>query len=241
MAQYFGGTWDGAPFEVFGTPHLIAIGILLAINLAFIPLRRHPRPKLQAGIRYGLAAILLVDELGWHLWNVHIGTWTVQTMLPLHLCSVLIYVSAIMLINKNYRLFEFVYFLGIGGALQGFLTPDAGQFGFPHFIFFQVLISHGGIVTAGIYMAVAERYRPTWASVKRVFIVSNIYMVLVGIVNWAIGSNYLFLAHKPATASLMDIMGPWPWYILSLEVVGLVMVLLLYLPFMRPQKQSVTV
>jgi len=231
MAQYFGGEWNGAPFELFGTAHLVAIGILIAINISLIGLRRHPRPKMQPAIRYGLAAILLINELGWHLWNIHVGTWSIKTMLPLHLCSAMVYIAAIMLINKNYTLFEFVYFLGIGGALQAFLTPDAGQFGFPHFIFFQILISHGAIVTAGIYMAVVEGYRPTWQSVKRVAIVTNIYMALVGGVNWAIGTNYLFINGKPQTASLMDFLGPWPWYILSLEAIGVVMFLLLYAPF----------
>ncbi len=238
MAQYFGGIWQGEPFRIFGTPHLVAIGILVAINLALVGWRHHISPRGRATIRYGLAAILLVDELGWHLWNIATNQWTIQTMLPLHLCSALVFVAAIMLINKNYTLFEFVYFLGIGGALQAFLTPDAGQFGFPHFIFFQILISHGAIVTAGIYMTVVEGYRPTWQSVKRVVIVMNVYMVLVGIVNWAIGSNYLFIARKPASASLMDFLGPWPWYIISLEVVGLVMILLLYAPFARRKKTA---
>ncbi len=238
MAQYFGGTWQGEPFQIFGTPHLVAIGMLVALNLALVGWRRRFSPRGRVIIRYGLAAILLIDELGWHLWNIATDRWTIQTMLPLHLCSALVFVAAIMLINKNYTLFEFVYFLGIGGALQAFLTPDAGQFGFPHFIFFQVLISHGAIVTAGIYMTVVEGYRPTWQSVKRVVIVMNVYMVLVGIVNWAIGSNYLFIARKPASASLMDFLGPWPWYIISLEVVGLVMILLLYIPFARRKETA---
>ena len=231
MAEFFGGEWHGTPFQLFGTAHLIAIAVLIAVNLSFIALRRHPRPAFQRGFRIGLAILLLVNEAAWHLWNIHIGTWNIQTMLPLHLCSALVFVAAAMLITKNYTLYEFVYFLGIGGALQGFLTPEIGNFGFPHFLFFQALLSHGGIVTAGIYMTVVERYRPTWQSLKRVAIVTNIYMVLVGIVNWAIGSNYLFINGKPQTASLMDFLGPWPWYILSLEIIGVVMFLLLYAPF----------
>ena len=31
--------------------------------------------------------------------------------------------------------------------------------------------------------------------------------------------------------SLIDVLGPWPWYILALEGVGLVLFFLLYLPF----------
>ncbi len=238
MEQFFSGNWQGAPFQLFGPPHLMALAILVAVNLSFLFLRRTPNVAVRRGVRYALAAILLLDELGWHLWNVHVGIWQIQTMLPLHLCSVMVYLSAIMLISKNYTLYEFVYFLGIGGASQAFITPDAGIYGFPHFIFFQVLISHGAIITAGIYMTVVEGYRPTWQSVKRVAIITNVYLVLVGIVNWAIGSNYLFLARKPASASLMDFLGPWPWYIISLEVVGLVMMLLLYAPFAVKDKKD---
>jgi hypothetical integral membrane protein (TIGR02206 family) len=60
---------------------------------------------------------------------------------------------------------------------------------------------------------------------------ANLYMLLVGLVNALIGSNYLFIAHKPYTPSLLDVLGPWPWYILSAEAVGLAVGLLLYLPF----------
>jgi len=44
--------------------------------------------------------------------------------------------SATMLVNGSYGLYEFVYLLGIAGASQALLTPDAGAYGFPHFRFF---------------------------------------------------------------------------------------------------------
>jgi hypothetical integral membrane protein (TIGR02206 family) len=53
----------------------------------------------------------------------------------------------------------------------------------------------------------------------------------VGIVNALLGSNYLFIAHKPATASLLDVLPPWPWYLPILEAIALVLIGLLYLPF----------
>jgi hypothetical integral membrane protein (TIGR02206 family) len=160
-------------------------------------------------------------------------------MLPLHLCSVLVWLGAYMLVTKSYTIYEFSYFLGIAGALQALLTPDVGIYGFPHFRFFQTMISHGTIILSAIYMTFVEGYRPTWKSVIRVMVWMNVYMVAIGIVNWLIGSNYLFIAHKPETASLIDVLGPWPWYILSLEAIGLVLCLLLYLPYaIRDQRAA---
>lgn len=244
MEEFFAFDYHGAPFELFGTAHLIALGVVLAINLLIITYRKQFTPQFQKSFRIGLATILLVDEAAWHAWNYFTGQWTIQTMLPIHLCSILVFASAYMLLTRNYRIYEFAYFLGIGGALQALLTPDAGIYGYPHFRFFQVIISHGSIVTAAIYMTFVEGYRPYLSSLKRVFIWTNIYMVGVFILNQVIGSNYLFIAHKPETASLIDVLGPWPWYILSLEALGAVMCLILYLPFaisdMRKKQVPVT-
>lgn len=231
MNDFFTYNYQGAPFELFGTAHLVALAVVLAINLFIGLVWKNPSESAKRAFRYSLAAILLVNESLWHWWNWTSGVWTIQTMLPLHLCSVLVFASAYLLITKAYPVYEFVYLLGIAGATQALLTPDAGRFGYPHFRFFQVIISHGAIVTTAIYLTAHENMRPTWRSVWRVILYTNIYMLFVGVVNWLIGSNYLFIARKPDTASLIDLLGPWPFYILPLELIGLVMSVLLYLPF----------
>jgi uncharacterized membrane protein YwaF len=33
-------------------------------------------------------------------------------------------------------------------------------------------------------------------------------------------ANYFFLMHKPITASILDILGPWPWYIIQGDLVA---------------------
>ena len=231
MTQFFSGDYNGEPFELFGIPHLVALTIILVINLGLIAAGRRLSERRRAAIRYTLAAVLLIDEALWHGWNWSIGEWSVRTMLPLHLCSVLVFLSALMLIRKSYAIFEFAYLLGIAGALQALLTPDAGPYGFPHFRFFQVMISHGSIITAAIYMAAVEGYRPTVGSIKRVLVRGNAYALGVGLVNALIGSNYLYIARKPETASLMDVLPPWPWYLPILELLALLMIGLLYLPY----------
>ncbi len=231
MGNFFAKDWSGAPFELFGTAHLIGLALIALFNVYLIYFRDHSSATARRNLRYGLAAVLVLNEVAWHLWNWKIGQWTIQTMLPLHLCSVLVWLCAYMLITKNRAIYEFAYLLGIAGALQALLTPDAGIYGFPHFRFFQVLLSHGAIVTAAIYMTVVEGYHPTWRSVKRVLVGSYLYMLNVWVINDLIGSNYLYIAHKPETASLMDVLPPWPWYIPIIIALAVGFVLLFYLPF----------
>jgi hypothetical integral membrane protein (TIGR02206 family) len=80
-------------------------------------------------------------------------------------------------------------------------------------------------------MAVVERYRPYWKTFLKVAIGGNIYMAVIFVVNRLIDSNYLFISHKPETASLMDVLPPWPYYILFLELIAFVTFLILYLPY----------
>lgn len=231
MDGIFSKTWSRGPFVLFSPSHLIAIGIIVLVNLSLLYFRRDTDEQHRKIFRYTIAALLLVNETLWHLWNLVNGTWTIQTTLPLHLCSVFVFLSAFMLVTKSYPIYEFAYFLGIGGATQAILTPDLGIYTFPHIRYFQVFISHGCIVTAAVYMTVVEGYRPTWASFKRVAIWTNVYMVAVFIINELIGSNYMFIAHKPETPSLIDLLGPWPWYLISLEAIGFALFFLLFLPF----------
>lgn len=231
MNEFFALDWSGEPFILFGTKHLIALALVAMVNVALMVIGQRVPTRWRPTIRYTLAAILIVDEIGWHYWNWVTEQWTIQATLPFHLCSVLVFLSAYMLVTKSYGIFEFAYLLGIAGASQALLTPDAGIYGFPHFRFFQVFVSHGAIVTAAVYMAAVEGYRPIPRSIRNVLVKGNLYMIAVGILNALIGSNYLYIARKPETASLLDVLPPWPWYIPILEMIALLMIGLLYLPY----------
>ncbi|GEM_PF-3769500 len=74
-------------------------------------------------IRWAFAIIIVLNESALHVWSAYWGIGDIQTMLPLHACSVIIWLSAYMLITKNYTIYELVYFIGLGGAMQAVLTP----------------------------------------------------------------------------------------------------------------------
>lgn len=230
MDQFFTADYQGAPFAFLGPAHLATLAAIIVLNI-ILSRFKGASESTRRKIRVAMGIILWVNEASYHLWNIYYGRWSIQEHLPLHACSVLIWLAGFMLIFKNYTLYEFTYFMGIGGAIQALLTPDIGIYGYPHFRFFQTFISHGLLVTSAVYLTVVEGMRPTWKSLLKVVLVLNLYMAVVFVINQLIGSNYLFVAHKPYTPSLLDMLPAWPWYILYIEAIGLVVFFLLYVPF----------
>jgi hypothetical integral membrane protein (TIGR02206 family) len=155
----------------------------------------------------------------------------VRVDLPLHLCDLTTLLSIALLLTRSRWLYDFVYFLGVGGAIQALVTSNVGIYGFPHLYFVTSMVLHGGIITTGLYFTVVEGFRPAWRTLMRVAGYMLAYTAAIFVLNLLIGSNYLFIGHRPEFPSLIDELGPWPWYVLSLVGVGLASLLLLYLPF----------
>ena len=222
----------GHAFVLFSPPHWISLLVLLAIFSSIWFFRDwFSKPKIDLRTRWIIAILLLTQELSLNIWQLSIGTWDAGSTLPLHLCGVGIVLAAFLMINRNYLLYELVYFWGLGGAIQALITPDIGAYGYPHYRFFQFFFSHGILIFASLYMTWIGGMRPTHRSIWKVMGITNIYLVFIAGVNYVTDGNYLFICHKPVNGSIIDFLGPWPWYILSLEVVALISFYIYYSPF----------
>ena len=231
MGPFFSANYTGPGFAILGTAHVAALAAILLLNLVLLRFR-HADEGIRHRVRLTLAISIWTDEIAWHGWNLAVGTWRFQNLLPLNMCTVLIWLSGFMLLYRDFRIYEFAYFLGIGAAIQYLATPDLGIYGFPHFRFFQAFVGHGLLLTAPIYMTLVEGFRPRWTSLLRVVVWTNVYMAMIYMLNSTIGSDFLMLNAKPATPSLLDLLPPWPYYIVYMELIGLITLLLLYAPFM---------
>jgi hypothetical integral membrane protein (TIGR02206 family) len=92
---------------------------------------------------------------------------------------------------------------------------------FPSYPSIYFFLAHGGVVigTAMLIFARVVTIRP--GSHWRGFAYLNVYVAAIGIFNAIFGTNYVYLCRKPESASLLDLFGPWPVYLLVAEVFAL--------------------
>jgi len=228
------------PFVPFSAPHLLMLLTLIVFSflLYIFRFRLRKSPKGKHLLRYALAALLAVSQAVLDAWNIAEGAWNPKYTLPLELCSITLLLSIVMLLTRSRLLYGILFFAGIGGALQALLTPNLA-FGYPHIRFFQFFIAHMLIVLASLYMTWIENYKPSWRSVGLTMVFLNVAAVIVGTADYFLGANYMFLMHKPSTPSLLDFIGPHPYYLLVEEGIALLIFALMQLIFfVLPAKWS---
>ncbi|WP_169083345.1 TIGR02206 family membrane protein [Paenibacillus sp. PL91] len=215
-------------FEMFSAAHFVGLAAAIVVFVGIIVFRKPMRkPAVNRKVRYGLASLLIVCEASLQLSYFLDHSWGVGS-LPFQLCSLMVLVSALLLFSNKKNLYDVVFFLGSMGALQALLTPNLDET-FPHFRYFHFFIAHIGIIGAALFIMAVERYRPTIRSVLKAIVWLHVLAVPAAITNTVTGTtNFMFLAHKPGTASLLDLLGPWPWYLLQLEVIVFAICSMLY-------------
>ena len=217
---------------LFGPLHLTILGLTLAVPFALSRCtRRDQRPGLARSLALSIAALLILNRLMALAWGVHMGTLTRwQDALPMHLCDWASFAVLAALIRRGQLAYELAYLWGLAGTFQAVLTPDLAVT-FPNPLFIGFFVDHCGIIVSALFLTWGLGMRPRTGAVWRVFGWTQVYVVCAGMVNWLCRTNYGYLAHKPVHGSLLDVLGPWPWYIAVLEGLCLVFFTVFYAPF----------
>ena len=223
------------PFVIFGRTHLLSLAVLAVLGFLTLRLGQSGSEETRRRIKGGMSAVLLITFVEGHFWYAFHGEWVVAERLPLHMCGAMVWVSLYGLWTNRPWTRPLMYYMGIAGAIQGVLQPDS-PYALPHVRFVSTMLSHTTLVVAGLWVILVERYTPDLRSTLRTFALVHVYAAVVFVFNLLVGSNYLYIVEKPESASLMDVFPEWPWYLLVLEGLLLVIVAGMYLPFARPRR-----
>jgi hypothetical integral membrane protein (TIGR02206 family) len=170
-----------------------------------------------------LAIAMLIAYLAEHLTYVLRGEWSVRVNLPLQLTDAVTIAAIAALWRRGPpQVVELVYFWALSASLQAVLTPDLGH-GFPDPLFLTYFATHGGAVAAACLLVFGERRAPRPGAVRRAYAITLAFTGLAAAGTLLTGGNYMYLRRKPAHGSLLDVMGPWPVYIVAAAALGLLL------------------
>jgi hypothetical integral membrane protein (TIGR02206 family) len=203
-------------FAAFGLSHGVVIVVFVVVSAALVALGRRHRgtpteQRVSRAFAVVFAAFLVPAETYW-VWP---GQFGIGYSLPLQLCDLAAMAAVWALWSHSSTAFALTYFWGLTLTVQAFASPSLEGPDFPAVEFLSFFGLHCLVVWAAIYLTWGVGLRPNWRSYRVTVLVTFGWAMVMFAFNHLAGTNYGFLNTKPPATSLLDVLGPWPWYLLS--------------------------
>ena len=197
--------------------------------------------KNEKKITLGIACLFIFEFFFMDFYNIYLGLWNLQDSLPLHLCSIMWFVSIYMLITKKLWAFELLLFIGMPGGIHSLLTPELTH-GDSLIHKIDFFLAHGGLILVPLYAIFVLKMWPRKSSWLLSFIKLQLLVITVGALNYLLEANYMYLAHPPIANNPLipnenSLFGQWPYYILIFEIAVLAHAFIINLPFLLNEKK----
>lgn len=229
-------------FVAYGPSHL-AVLTVFAVGAALLVWLGRRQTEEQARRMSRIFALLILAAFGtalvYKLIRPHL-----DTSIPLQLCDIAELMAAYALWSGRHHAFALTYFWGLLLSSQALLTPDIGtpEEGapdFPSHLFVTFFVLHVFVVWSAIYLTWGRGMRPGWRDWRFAVALTLGWVVFTLAFNKIAGTNYGYLNAKPPTASVLDLLGPWPMYLLiEIAVVILVWALMTW-PWERLRRNAI--
>ena len=229
---------DYIRFEHFSPIHLAVTAFFVAIIVAACVYYHKLDEKGRQKFLYVMAALLLIDELVKHAASLATGQWEWE-FIPLHLCSINIFVCVWHSIKRDDLSAEILYALCVPGALLALLMPT-----WTNLPFWNVMSLHSNSIHVLLEMypllLLSGGFRPNAKRLPKVFLILLCECVPIFFINKLLGTNFFFLngtAGNPVLKLLAEIFGK-DLYFLGMPFLLVVVWAVMYLPWHLIEKKK---
>jgi hypothetical integral membrane protein (TIGR02206 family) len=223
-------------FSAYGPSYwcVIAVFAVGAVLLVWLGRRQTEAQARRFGrIAGALTAGIYATVLIYSLFPPSIH-WSV----PLRLTDLATAAAAYALWSQRHWPFALTYYWGLVLSAQALISPVLDSPDFPHYEFLAFWAIHLLVVWAAIYLTWGRRMRPSWRSYRFVVMVTALWAVITFTFNSIAGTNYGFINRKPANATLLDVLGPWPVYPLTAAALIVIVWALMTWPWERARRRG---
>jgi hypothetical integral membrane protein (TIGR02206 family) len=197
-------------FTAYGPSHwgVFAVFVIGAVLLVWVGRRQTEQQSRRLGRILGAVTALIYAAI-----LVYMLTPPALDSVPLQLTDLATVTAAYALWSQKHWAYALTYYWGLVLSTQALVSPALQSPDFPHYQFLAFWAIHLIVVWAAIYLTWGRGMRPNWHSYRFTVVVTLVWAVVTFTFNSFAGTNYGFVNRKPSTASLLDVMGPWPLYV----------------------------
>ncbi|MFC9993896.1 TIGR02206 family membrane protein [Nocardia sp. NPDC127526] len=224
-------------FVSYGLSHWIVLALFVVLAALVVRIgrgHRTPRAARRFSRVFGVATLVLYLVI----YLVVALPPTVARSIPLRLTDLATIVAAYALWSHRRWAYALTYYWCLTLSTQALVSPALESPDFPHYEFLAFWAIHLMVVCAAIYLTWGIGMRPDWGSYRIAVLATATWAAVTCTVNSLVGTNYGFLNRKPATVSLLDVLGPWPWYVFTVTALLLAVWALMTWPWVRAAAKS---
>jgi hypothetical integral membrane protein (TIGR02206 family) len=228
-------------FSAYGLSHWMVLLVFAVGAVALVVVGRRYGSTARARVTCrAVAAAMLVVQLGMVVYSNLPSRFGVDHSLPLQLSDLVAFAAVYALWTHGHRTFAFTYYWGLVLSVQALFSPALSGPDFPGRDFLVFWTLHLFVIWTAIYLTWGVGMRPGWRDYRLVVVVSIGWAAVAMVVNWVTGANYGFLNRKPEIDSVLDVLGPWPWYLVPEIALVLGIWALMTLPWTRAEQRAVS-
>lgn len=222
---------DNGQFSNYGMEHLWSFIGSVSLIILFLYLGKYRWNEDEQKKYVTLICIFgAFTQLFKVFYKLQAGIFDPANDFPLHLCNMMILVMPFIMWYKNRTMWAITFFWIMAGCAQSLFTPTLTE-SLPHYEAIRYWAVHAFIILGALYGLYVFEFKLTIKDAVLSAIGLNIVAALIYPINLAFGSNYMYLNAKPAGQTFYDLLGPWPYYILSLEIVIIMVFSMILIPF----------
>lgn len=202
-------------FSAYGPSHLLVF-LVFAVGAAALVVvgRRFGAGTGARRVRRVVAVAMLVVQVGVVVYSNAPSRFGVDHSLPLQLSDLVAFAAIYALWSQRHWAFALTYYWGLVLSTQALFSPVLTGPDFPGREFLVFWGLHLFVVWTAIYLTWGVGLRPDWRDYGTTVAVTACWVVVAMTVNGFTGANYGFLNRKPEIDSVLDALGPWPWYLI---------------------------
>jgi hypothetical integral membrane protein (TIGR02206 family) len=200
-------------FTAYSPSHLVVLAIFAAGTVVLLLLG----PRLRgSGTERTLAVCLAWAALAFGVASTvtELFPFSVRHSLPLQICDLAWIFVVWALLTTHPLPLALTYYWGLTLSVQALVQPTLTE-PFPDVEFLVFWGKHVLIVWGAVYLCLSLRRGPDWSSYRTAVVWTLGWLVAVLCLNALLGSNYGYVTAKPSEATVLDILGPWPVYVVA--------------------------